>query len=154
VQVYTSGGSDSRQPLSLNIGNAGVGPAKIETLELFWKGKPYRSAAELLKDCCGYKTSQINQSPVEDSPLATSEVAGTVLRAGDNVSIVRYVLTTDNTPTWQALRSQRMKISYRVCYCSVFNECWLTELRELSDRQNLNPPSVKMCPRPEVAYTE
>ena len=154
VQVYTSGGSDSRQPLSLNIGNAGVGPAKIETLELFWRGKPYRSAGELLRDCCGFEAPHSNQSPVEGSPLATSEVAGTVLRAGDNVSIIRYGLTADNTAAWQALRLQRMKIRLRLCYCSVFNECWLTELRELSDKQNLNPPSVKMCPRPEVAYRE
>ena len=154
VQVYTSGGSDSRQPLSLNIGNAGIGPAKIETLELFWKGKAYGSAVELLKDCCDYKSSHSSQSPVEDSPLATSEVAGTVLRAGDNVSIVRYVLTPDNAATWQALRSQRMKISSRICYCSVFNQCWLAEVHEFGDKQNLNPPSVKVCPRPEVAYTE
>jgi hypothetical protein len=154
VQVYTSGGSDSQRPLSLNITNAGVGPAKIETLELFWKGKAFRNAAELLKDCCGYKAPQSNQLPVEDSPLSTSEVAGTVLRPGDNVSIVRYVLTPDNAATWAALRSQRVKISLRTCYCSVFEECWLTQLRELGDRQNLNPTSVKSCPRPEVAYTE
>jgi hypothetical protein len=154
VQGYTSGGSDPRHLLSLNIENAGVGPAKIETLELFWKGKPYGGAEELLKDCCDYKTSHSNQAPAEDNPLSTSEVAGTVLRAGDSISIVRYGLTPDNTATWQALHSQRMKISYRVCYCSVFNECWLTELRELGDKQNLNPQSVKMCPRPEVAYTE
>jgi hypothetical protein len=44
VQVYTSGGSDSQRPLSLDITNAGVGPAKIETLELFWQGKPYRTS--------------------------------------------------------------------------------------------------------------
>ena len=154
VEIYTSGGSDSQRPLSLNITNAGVGPAKVETLELFWQGKPYRTSQELLKDCCDYKSARSNQSPAEDSPLATSEVAGTVLRAGDTVSLVRYLLTSDNTATWQALRSQRSKISFRLCYCSVFNACWLTELRALSEEQNLNPPSVNNCPRPEVAYTE
>jgi hypothetical protein len=96
VEVYTSGGSDSQRPLSLNIANVGVGPAKIQTLELFWKGKPYRTSVELLRDCCEYKASHSNQSPVEDSPLGTSKIAGTVLRAGDNVPIVRYVLTPDN----------------------------------------------------------
>jgi hypothetical protein len=148
VQVYTRGGSDSRQPLSLNIANAGIGPAKIETLELFWKGRAYQGGADLLKDCCDYKTPQSNQSPLEDSPLSTSDVAGTVLRAGEDVSIVRYALTPDNTATWQALRSQRMKIGYRICYCSVFNDCWSSELRQLSDKQNLHPPAVKMCPQP------
>jgi hypothetical protein len=154
VQMYTSGGGDLQQPLSLNIANAGIGPAKIETLEVFWNGKPYGTAVELLKDCCGYKSGHPDPSPVQDSPLSTSEIAGTVLRAGDYRSIVRYVLTPENAAAWGALRSQRMKISLRVCYCSVFNECRLTERRELGDKQNLNPPVVKMCPRPEVAYTE
>lgn len=154
VQTYTSGGSNSQQPLTLSIGNAGVGPAKIETLELFWNGRPYRTSLDFLKDCCKYKPGHTDQSPVQDSPLNTSEIAGTVLRAGDNVQIVRYVLTPDNTATWEALRSQRMKVGLRICYCSVFNECWLTELRELGDKQNLHPPAVKRCARPEVVYTE
>jgi hypothetical protein len=154
VQMYTSGGSDSQQPLSLNVANAGIGPAKIETIELFWQRKPYQTSVELLKDCCAYKTGHSDPSQAQDSPLRTSEIAGTVLRAGDMVSIVRYVLTPDNAATWGALRSQRFKISFRLCYCSVFNECWLTELRPLSDKQDLNPSSIKICPRPEVAYTE
>jgi hypothetical protein len=154
VQMYTSGGSDSQRPLSLSITNAGVGPAKIETLELFWQGKPYRTSLELLKDCCKYDMSHSDQSQVQDRPLSTSAIAGTVLRAGDNVSIVRYGLTPNNSATWETLRSQRLKISFRLCYCSVFNECWVTGPRTLSDKQDLNPPSVKNCPRPEVPYTE
>jgi hypothetical protein len=154
VHVYTSGGSSPQLPLTLSIANAGIGPAKIETLELFWNGKAYRNAVDVLKDCCDYKTPHSDQLPAEDIPLSTSDVPGTVLRAGDNVSILRYVLTPDNTPTWQALRSQRMKISFRICYCSIFNECWLTEIHRFSDQQGLDPPSVKMCPRPEVAYGE
>jgi hypothetical protein len=154
VQMYSSSGSDSQRPLSLNISNAGVGPAKIETLELFWQGKPYQTSLELLKDCCAYKAGHTDQSASQSNPLTTSGVAGTVLRAGDFVPIVRYLLTADNALTWEALHSQRQKIGLRVCYCSVFNECWLTELRQLSDKQDLNPPSVKSCPRPEVAYIE
>ena len=41
VHVYTSGGSSPQLPLTLSIANAGIGPAKIETLELFWNGKAY-----------------------------------------------------------------------------------------------------------------
>ena len=47
VQTYTSSGSNSQQPLTLSVGNAGVGPAKIETLELFWNGKPYRTSMDM-----------------------------------------------------------------------------------------------------------
>lgn len=155
VHIYTSTGDDPQRPLSLNIANTGVGPAKIETLELFWRGKPYRNSLELLKDCCAYKAGHTDQSPLQGNPLSTSGVAGTVLRAGDFVPFVRYMLTANDASTWEALHSERQNIGLRVCYCSVFNECWLTELRQLlSGKQDLNPPSVKNCPRPEVAYTE
>ena len=34
----------------------------------------------------------------------------------------------------------------RVCYCSVFDECWLSDLK------TMNPPQVKSCPAPKVPF--
>jgi hypothetical protein len=150
VQMFDSThGSGGQLELSLNIGNAGVGPAKIETFELFWNGKPYRSSEDLLKNCCGYERSpaQPDSYTAPTSLLGTSVPTG-VLRPGSTVPIIKYPLTPTNVATWHAFSSQREKISYRVCYCSVFNECWLSDGREL------NPPRVKMCQKPQVAYTE
>ncbi len=155
LQIYASGaggGNGGQRVLSLNVQNAGVGPAKIETFELFWSEKPYRSSADLMKDCCGYMPGS-NRSDAENA-LGTSEVAGTVLRAGDNVPIIRYVLTTENAATWNAFSAQRFKLNYRVCYCSVFNECWLSNKQSVGDQQNLNPRSVKVCPQPNLPYAE
>ncbi len=38
-----------------DVENAGVGPAKIMTFEMFYKGKPVDSPADLLSQCCGLK---------------------------------------------------------------------------------------------------
>lgn len=149
VQVFASGGSEEPRVLSLNIGNAGIGPAKIKTLEVFWNGRAYRSAAELLKDCCG------RQPPdAPDSALGTSSVAGTVLRAGDTVPVIRYALSPQNADIWNAFRTQRFKLSHRICFCSVLNECWLTKTQEIAGTQDLDPPRIASCPQPEVAYAE
>jgi hypothetical protein len=146
LQLYTSTRAAGRGMISLSMKNFGVGPAKIETFEMFWNGKPYRTSLDLLKDCCGYK--------VNDRALGTSEIAGTVLRAGDSVPIIRYGLAPNNSATWHALDNGRFKLGYRVCYCSVFDECWLTREQQLGGAQTLNPPRVKKCPQPAVAYIE
>ena len=149
---YSSRDSEGQRMLSLNIANAGVGPAKIETVELFWNGSPYRTATELLRACCGLgsgaSTGQSTDSSEGASALSTSQAAGTVLRAGNSVPIIRYVPTRDGMAAYEAFASARKMVSFRVCYCSVFNECWL------SDGQNPDPPEVRTCPRPAVPYTE
>ena len=44
-----NGNEDGRPTIALNLQNAGVGPAKIKTFELFWKGKAYPNAKALLE---------------------------------------------------------------------------------------------------------
>src|ERR1700712_3212973 len=54
-------GTDSAngaQKIHLKVVNAGVGPAKIESAELVWKGVAYRSDLDLLKSCCGFEGSE------------------------------------------------------------------------------------------------
>ncbi|MDE2112936.1 MAG: hypothetical protein KGJ79_17505 [Alphaproteobacteria bacterium] len=153
LQIYNSAhNSEGRRMLSLDITNAGVGPAKIETFEVFWNDKPYRTSLDLMKACCGLgsSSSAVKSDDSTDTvqALGTSQAKGMVLRAGSTLPIITYVPTRDNTATYEAFDSARAKISFRVCYCSVFNECWL------SDGQNTNPSLVKTCPEPAVPYTE
>ena len=144
---YSNRDAEGRPDFSLNIENSGIGPARIETLEVFWKGKPYRSALNLLKGCSEDNPHQAGSRPGRPvGQLITTTSAGRVLRAGQILTFIRYVLTPDNAATWRAVNSQKDNISYRVCYCSVFNECWL------SDGKNLNPPRTAVCPRPRVPY--
>jgi len=156
VQLYASGGNDEPRVLTLNIANAGIGPAKIESLELFWNGRAYASSAQLLKDCCGRPPPAVAQADARavDGALGTSTVVGTVLRPGDAVPIIRYALTSDDADTWNAFRTQRFRLSHRVCFCSVLNECWLTKMQTIGGTQDLDPPRVAACPTAAVAYVE
>ncbi len=147
---YSTIDTEGQRDFSLNITNEGIGPAKVETFEVFWIGKPYRSARALLKACCGYNPkavgAQLDQSGHPVTGLITGTSAGTILRAGQAVHFIRYALTPDNTKTWGAIDSQKDNISYRICYCSVFNKCWL------SNGHDLNPPRVETCPQPKAGY--
>ena len=146
VQVFTSGGNDTPRVLTLNMSNAGIGPAKIKSFEVFWNGHAYASTAALMKDCCGLTQA--------DGMLGTSSVAGTVLRPGDSVPLIRFVQSDANEASWSAFRAQRFKLTHRICFCSVLDECWLTRPQALADTQDLEPPKVDACPVPAVSFAD
>jgi hypothetical protein len=137
-----NGNEDGHPTIALNLQNAGVGPAKIKTFELFWKGKAYPNAKALLEACC---TSQ------QHTPWAVSTTPPKdfVLRAGDSRRFLGFPLTADNVEMWKQFDHVRFsELSYRVCYCSVFDECWVTHLT------NLQAQPVNQCPVPAVPFGE
>ena len=53
VQFYNDRSVGVEPPvLTFLLSNAGIGPAKLESFELFWKGRPQRSPWLLLQTCC------------------------------------------------------------------------------------------------------
>ncbi|MGH6871196.1 MAG: hypothetical protein ACREHE_06795 [Rhizomicrobium sp.] len=142
--------------LKFNVVNGGVGPAKVESFEVFLKGKPYRSGRDLLTACCGLKSEGGPILPDQDhhTRLLTGTVQGLVLRAGESEAFVMLPLAQDNTPVWNALnQAQLHDITYRICYCSVLDQCWRNALSSnLGDPRQLHPEEVKTCPVPAVPY--
>jgi hypothetical protein len=139
LQMISSNNDDGTPRITLALENAGVGPAKIQTFEVFWRGKAYGSAFQLLSECCAPNRTFI--------PMGTTPVQGVVLRAGDKRQFLAVDLRPDNTPVWQAFDKVRLnELTYRVCYCSVFDECWVSEL--LGARAE----RVKACPTPPIPY--
>jgi hypothetical protein len=128
--------------LKLSILNAGVGPAKIETFALTWRGRAMHDTGELLRTCCGY----VRSADVTQRPL-TSTVPQTVLRAGETRPFLIYARTLANAAVYDRLNDARQsEIGYSACYCSVFNECWT------SDGHAVDPMPVKACVAPAVPY--
>ena len=135
---------EGRHRITLKVINAGVGPARIQTFELWWHDQPMTSAADLLERCCGLKDKP---GPGEGSlRLLIGAVAPTVLRAGDTEEFISLERLEENSDAWQRLNAARMEIRMRVCYCSVFDECWVTDLR-----QNV-PKRVSSCPDARVPF--
>lgn len=131
---------DGAHRISLTLDNAGVGPAKLQTFEVFWRGKAYGSSARLLKDCCMPPDMKELQSE-------TRPVPGVVLRAGESRPFLRIDLKPENKAMWVAFDQVRQReLKYRACYCSVFDECWISGLTALNVRR------VQACPKPAVPY--
>lgn len=157
VQVMVNNATPQGVPwLQFNVVNTGVGPAKIESFEVFWKGKPFRSGKELVTSCCGLKTigGETLPSVASGTHLLTGTVQGFVLRPGESEAFITYPLAHDTIDVWNALNKAKEQMTYRICYCSVLDECWRNAVAsDLSKAGQLRPERVKTCPIPTVAYT-
>ena len=141
--------------MTLFITNAGIGPAKIETFELFWRGKPQRDPHDLLRSCC----TQFGKSDAEADALyakanvGVSSSSGVVLRPGQVLPFIFLDRSAANASIIDALLGGLDNITVRYCYCSAFDECWLATA-PFGKPRDLRPPSVPACPRPAVPYSQ
>jgi hypothetical protein len=148
LQIDSGNDDNGRHRITMELQNAGVGPAKIQSFEVFWHGKAYASSAALLKDCCATPKTTSFQT-------GTLPVQGVVLRAGDQRQFFRFDLSADNADSWKAFdRVRQRDLTYRACYCSVFDECWVSPLNTAQARHTLRVQRVNACPTPKTPYEQ
>jgi hypothetical protein len=129
---------DGKPEIFLNLTNNGVGPARLEAMEFLYNGKPMPNPREFLRQCCA-----------GDSKFAfmSAPVTG-VLRPGEKTDFIRLAKTEGNAAIWNKLDAERWKIVVRSCYCSIFDDCWV------SDNRQKRPESVKACPANWTTFDE
>lgn len=134
-------GSNIDHQLLLKASNEGVGPAKIMTAEIRVDGRAVQSLDALIDACCGTG---------DYADLYSSSLEGRMVRPGDSVAFVDFRETPQNRPQLLAVNAARRagRIETRLCYCSVFNDCWLAQ----SDDPTPNP--VKSCVAPATPYQD
>lgn len=131
---YGTGNMDNNIPaIHFHVINGGTGPAIVEWLRLKWDGQPTTGPQDLLERCCS------EGKPVKTRSIWTDVASGTTLPARDirNVLIIRA--TSADPEIYQFLdREARYKVEAEACYCSVLEECWITDFKS-------EPHEVKAC---------
>lgn len=154
LQITTSDATpDGKSELIFEVGNAGVGPALVESFEMMLDGKPVRTSAELLQRCCGYDPKKLRPLSVYQPNIGSwteGTVGGSVIRAGESRVFFRYPQTEKNLRAWTTIRSavNKQRLLARACYCSVFRECWQGGFT------GLHPARVEQCIAPKVPYVQ
>jgi len=136
--------TDGVTRVKMAVFNAGVGPAKIESAELTWKGVAYRGDREFLEACCGF-------DPAKGTPFDSDLVPGMVIRAGAEIRFLEFSKPADPAvfaALQQAVVSRDLQLN--VCYCSIFDDCWQSDLTTLS----LKPKQVEGCTLPKVSFDQ
>ena len=126
--------------IGLRVRNAGVGPAIVSSVELSRLGavsEDFEPIAALLPE--GYE-------------LNWSTMIGRVIAAGETVEAVSFYWpeTALDAEAGEALAAEWASWDVTICYCSVFDRCWIAETRGVGDRAR----DVKSCPNPDYDLFE
>ncbi len=123
--------------------NAGIGPAKLETFQVLYQGRPVPDLYTLLRLCCGLAATPEGRHAQFPNGLSISEEGNQVLRPGET----RSVMVVPGSPERHDMSELFLKasdaITFEACYCSVFDQCWISNLA------SLRPREVRAC-RPNV----
>lgn len=136
-------GQGLRHAIYLSLQNSGIGPARLRAIELSFGGKPATGLRALLSLCC-------TREPEESLPRVhawfSGDERGAMIRAGKGVTLFAWAENAGD-PRWSRFEAARDDIGIRVCYCSVFDECYVR------DSAHREPVPVKACPEPAAPYT-
>jgi len=138
-----SWGAGEARFAAIGVSNGGVGPAKLESYQVFYNGKPAANQVDLLRRCCGLGPTPEDFAGAMHNKGMFAIVDHTVLRPGD-VSVVLGVKR--GTEVGDRLADSFRRMDFRACYCSILDQCWISNLR------STRVQAVKACPEPAVRY--
>jgi hypothetical protein len=139
IQIGSGNASDEGEAqLAFGITNVGTGPARLHTFDMRVDGRDLPPGGHLLTRvllaCCEAEFnaaveraggSQVGAMGQEMS----SPVSERFLAPNGEIYAMLWPRTEQNAELWTALDTARQagRITTTVCYCSVFDECWIAQ---------------------------
>jgi hypothetical protein len=116
---------DGTASLEFTVKNVGSGMARVVWFELRVDGKPMPDMRSVIK--------VLDPEAAEDMQLLTGSVANRFLAAGAEQRVFGWKRPPDTDPkplkAWNELNRARFnRIAVEVCFCSVFQECWVSKM--------------------------
>lgn len=106
--------SQSGKSLSISIENVGVGPARVKYVTLEYDGKFYRSWDELIRESNRGESYQFRSSYIGSRTIASQR----------NIKAIETSLPA----FYEMIYSSNVdKFQLNICYCSIYDDCWLLE---------------------------
>lgn len=130
---FTTGNMlENSNVIHFDLTNGGTGPAIVEWLRVKWDGQWTTGPRDFFDRCC--------RSQTQGTPSIWQNIAsGMTLPAGQAASIFQIRAAGVNPDSYRRLdEDARFKIEVEACYCSVLDECWITEFKD-------RPRIVKTC---------
>ncbi|MEC8328144.1 MAG: hypothetical protein VX100_18940 [Pseudomonadota bacterium] len=139
------------QEITFTLKNSGAGPALVKYLKYTYQGKEYYDVYDFITACCfdikAYETAL--QELQKKSPkvnffrefgwITTSFAQNALVPPGGSISLLALEKTKYNEKFWQILDKKRFKVKAEVCYCSILENCYISNGK--GDTQE-----VEVCP--------
>ncbi len=158
LDIYSSdfAGDRSTPAFRLTVQNQGVGPARIAEVTMTVRGKPVADFNTVVDQCCTPGELQAahrgtkQYHGIRNGDVIQSTLRDRMIRPGEAVDVVDWRVTPENRAVIEQLKRGFASdlVNTSICYCSVFDECWV---RTDEDRR---PIAVKQCPIAKVPYRQ
>ena len=122
----------------LRLQNSGVGPARVKWLRMSLDGKPIRGRADLMNRCCGVPDGTADEQ-VRLGLVSQNPPVG-ILPAREAVEMLTWRSRPGHEAIQSKLDSVRHRLKTEACYCSVLDECWISDLTATAE-----PRKVDQC---------
>jgi hypothetical protein len=132
VEMFHGNYRDGEQAIHFDLRNAGIGPARIEKFVVSYDGQPVHNHQELLERCCALAKGA-------NPRVMINTVSQLVLTPREVLTFLDISKNGLDDASFERMDHERMKVDMHVCYSSVFDEHWITSLR------NPKPKQVDSC---------
>ena len=146
IRAVLDGGYEDGRAIAIGFSNGGVGPAKVKSFELFYDGKPVASARDLLRRCCGLADGVEATNQQLPGDFHYQLVDDSVWRPGEEAVVIEVRRDKNTGDVQERLSHSLLNVGFRACYCSVFDECWVSNLRTTT------PQRVRRCETPQHRF--
>ncbi|MAK64682.1 MAG: hypothetical protein CMF75_08095 [Maricaulis sp.] len=150
---------DDAWQIKIEVTNTGLGPAQVHYLAMRWQGELITDTSDFMAACCvpdsvpeaerlDYMYSLFREG---EMALIFDDVQMRFLAPQETVDFISFDQPDAETrprghAVWRAVDRARHDISYEVCYCSVFDQCWMSTF----PRQSREPVRQCVPPSPEA----
>jgi hypothetical protein len=138
---YGTGNVDAetnKPVLTFSLTNGGVGPAIVKSVTYKYNDKSSTDFFDYLADCCLKELKQFNSNPPASLDLSkggyvTSSTYNVVVPAQDKLEFYKLYRGEISDALWSKLNVERKHLKVEICYCSLLDECYLTENKGVVD---------------------
>ena len=112
---------EGKSELYLAVRNAGTGPARLVWFELLQDGRPVRNYQDLLP-------ADARAARKVDAGIVTGGIAPSMMPAGEYRKLLSWPRPAGGElqSAWDHIDKSRYGLKVEACYCSLFDECWMT----------------------------
>jgi len=126
VEPYIELANTNRDGYERLLTNSGLGPARVQTVEVKIDGKDVSNWRQAIKILASKEPSYITTGGLWN---------GRQIQAGETITLV-HLTDKEIVP---AFHRNVHKMKMKICYCSMYKECWIKENSKL-------PVEVTQCP--------
>lgn len=119
----------------IRFANSGIGPAEVRSLEVFDRTRPVRGFDDLIR-------LTRTAFPGVHGRMGFASINGTMIPRDGHVNLFIFAPPAASDAVIASALPKLSKLSFRMCYCSVFDECYVSDGRLRSAR----PQRVSACP--------